>query len=134
MLYGPKHTQRRARELRRAMSLPEVLLWRELRKRPAGLRFRRQHPAGPYVLDFFCPAQKLAVEVDGEAHERGDRPERDRVRDAWLKREGVRVIRIPAADVLQDIEAVILHLADQRDIPPLTGEDYYSLPKISSLG
>ncbi len=45
MLHGPKETQRRARALRRAMTLPEILLWRELRKRPAGLRFRHQHPA-----------------------------------------------------------------------------------------
>ena len=110
MLHGPKRTQRRARQLRRTMTLPEVLLWQELRKRPVGLRFRRQHPAGLYVLDFFCPAQKLVVEVDGEAHERGDRPESDRVRDAWLASEGVRVIRIRARDVLDDLEAVIVHI------------------------
>ena len=91
MLYGPKSTQRRARELRRTMSLPEVLLWQELRKRPEGLRFRRQHPAGPYVVDFFCPARKLAIEVDGEAHGYGDRPVRDRVRDDWLLGEGIKV-------------------------------------------
>lgn len=47
---GDKH---KARRLRRSMSLPEVLLWRELRKKPNGLQYRRQHPAGPYVLDFF---------------------------------------------------------------------------------
>ncbi|MEC3951323.1 endonuclease domain-containing protein [Sphingobium sp. HWE2-09] len=48
------------------MTLPEVLLWQELRKRPANLRFRRQHPAGIYVLDVFCPRHRLAIEVDGE--------------------------------------------------------------------
>ncbi|MGK6355969.1 endonuclease domain-containing protein [Sphingomonas sp. DT-207] len=82
MLHGPKLTQRRAAKLRREMSLPEVLLWQQLRKRPGGLRFRRQHPAGAYSLDFFCPRYKLAIEVDGEAHERGDQPERDAARDA----------------------------------------------------
>ena len=55
----------RARELRRSMSLPEGLLWQELRKRPAGFKFRRQHPFGPYVLDFFCASMRLAIEVDG---------------------------------------------------------------------
>nr|WP_324255282.1 DUF559 domain-containing protein [Sphingomonas sp. PL-96] len=70
MLHGSEATQKLARKFRREMSLPEVLLWRELRARPAGLRFRRQHPAGPYVLDFFCSAQRLAVEVDGDAHGR----------------------------------------------------------------
>ncbi|KTF69801.1 endonuclease domain-containing protein [Sphingomonas sp. HT-1] len=92
------------------MSLPEVLLWQELRMRPEALRFRRQHPAGPYVLDFFCARHKLAVEVDGEAHARGDRPARDVVRDAWLRAQGVRVLRIAAAEVLADVEAVVLHI------------------------
>jgi very-short-patch-repair endonuclease len=58
-----------ARDLRAATSLPEGLLWRCLRgRRLEGLRFRRQHPAGPYVLDFYCPALRLAVEIDGDTH------------------------------------------------------------------
>jgi very-short-patch-repair endonuclease len=92
------------------MSLPEVLLWRELRKRPGGLKWRHQHPAGIYILDFYCAEVDLAVEVDGEAHERGDRPERDLVRDEWLKVRKVRVVRIPAAEVLRDLDAVVRHI------------------------
>ena len=121
MLYGPKSTQRRARELRRTMSLPEVLLWQELRKRPEGLRFRRQHPAGPYVVDFFCPARKLAIEVDGEAHGYGDRPVRDRVRDDWLLGEGIKVIRIPAREGLRDVGSVIRHIVVQASSCPGRG-------------
>src|SRR3954451_21999330 len=64
------------------------------------MRFRRQHPIGPYVLDFYCPAAKLAIEVDGAAHDFGDRPRRDDVRREWLKKQGVDVLRIPAKDVL----------------------------------
>ncbi|WP_404333539.1 endonuclease domain-containing protein [Sphingomonas sp. MMS12-HWE2-04] len=109
MLHGPKKTQDFARTLRRRMTLPEVLLWQALRTRPEGLRFRRQHPAGIYVLDFFCPASKLAVEVDGEAHARGDRAERDAIRDRWLCTQGVRVLRIPAPVILSDLEAAIRH-------------------------
>jgi len=92
------------------MSLPEVLLFRELRKRPDGLRFRRQHPAGRYVLDFFCPECRLAIEVDGEAHSRGDRPQRDRVRDEWVRSQGVAVLRIPASEILNDLDAVVRHI------------------------
>jgi very-short-patch-repair endonuclease len=110
MLHGPKTTQDRAAKLRRELSLPEVLLWLELRKRPGGLRFRKQHPAGAYILDFFCPARRLAIEVDGEAHERGDRPERDAARDAWLTSEGVRLLRIPASEVLGNMEGVVRHI------------------------
>jgi very-short-patch-repair endonuclease len=99
------------------MSLPEVLLWQALRQRPSGLKFRRQHPAGHYVLDFFCARHRLAVEVDGETHSRGDRPERDEVRDRWLGEQGVRVVRIAAKDVLGDLDAVvrfIVHTALHR--------------------
>jgi very-short-patch-repair endonuclease len=107
MLHGPKRTQKRARQLRRQLSLPEVLLWVELRKRPAGLKFRKQHPAGRYVLYFFCAEHRLAIEVDGEAHSRAGAPEHDTDRDAWLRVQGVRVLRIPAAAVLGDLEAVV---------------------------
>src|SRR3954469_10158826 len=67
---APLLTFKRARALRRAMTLPEVLLWQALRGgQVGGLRFRRQHPIGHYVLDFYCPALRLAVEVDGAAHD-----------------------------------------------------------------
>ncbi len=133
MLQGPKPTQRLARRLRRTMSLPEVLLWQVLRRRPGGLRFRRQHPAGPYVLDFFCPATWLAVEVDGMAHGLGDRPVRDSARDAWLVAQGVHVLRVPATAILADIDIVVRHIVDiarglplhqpSAGPPPLAGED-----------
>ena len=97
----------RARALRRAMTLPEGTLWQVLRTRPRGLKFRRQHPMGPFVLDFYCPAVKLAIEVDGAAHDMGDNPERDARRDAWLKEQGLRTLRVTAADVLGDLEAVV---------------------------
>jgi very-short-patch-repair endonuclease len=103
-------TTMKARALRRRMSLPEVLLWRELRKRPNGLKFRRQHPTGPYVLDFFCSDARLAIEIDGEAHSAGTRPARDLARDAWLLAAGVETLRIPAAAVLDDLEAVLTWL------------------------
>ncbi|MDB5670096.1 MAG: hypothetical protein JWO25_1055, partial [Alphaproteobacteria bacterium] len=81
MLSGPTPTIRIARGLRREMSLPEVLLWTRLRRRPQGFKFRRQQPAGRYVLDFYCHEAGLAIEVDGEAHDRGDRPQRDAERN-----------------------------------------------------
>jgi very-short-patch-repair endonuclease len=89
-----------ARRLRKRMSLPEVLLWRLLRK--ASPPIRRQHPLGPYVVDFYCPAAKLIIEVDGFAHDTGDRPGRDDVRNAWLRERGFALFRIPASDVLRD--------------------------------
>jgi len=102
MLHGPEKTRQRARELRKDMSLPEVLLWQRLKARPDGLKFRRQHPAGPYILDFYCSDARLIVEVEGSAHDMGDRPARDERRHAELERRGLRVLRIAAQDVLHD--------------------------------
>jgi len=102
------------------MSLPEVLLWQALRKRPGGLKFRRQHPSGPYVLDFFCGDGRLAIEIDGQVHRYGDRPERDAIRDARLAEAGIATMRVRASDVLRDVEAVVAGiLAEARARLPL---------------
>ena len=103
----------RSKALRRTMSLPEVLLWRALRDRPGGHRFRRQHASGGYVLDFYCSASALCIEVDGKGHEMGSNPCRDARRDAWLADRGIETLRIPAADVLHDVEPVVA-LIEQR--------------------
>lgn len=111
-LRGSPEGRRNARKLRREMTLPEVLLWQELRKEPGGWHFRRQHGAGPYSLDFYCAKAKLCVEVDGESHARGDRPERDARREGWLGARGVRVLRIPAREVLGNLDGVLRHILD----------------------
>jgi very-short-patch-repair endonuclease len=96
----------KARELRRTMTLPEVLLWRVLRKRPGGYKFRRQHPFGPFILDFYCSALRLAIEVDGEVHSMGDQPARDKRREAYLRTAGIRTLRFDAADIFNRMDAV----------------------------
>ena len=88
------------------MSLPEVLLWQLLRHEPEGVKFRRQHPIGDYCLDFYVAKLKLAIEIDGAAHDMGGRPERDVKRDTFLRDQGMEVVRIPAADVLRSPEDV----------------------------
>jgi very-short-patch-repair endonuclease len=93
-----------ARRLRREMTLPEVLLWQHLRKQPMGVKFRKQHPVGDYVVDFYCAAKRVAIEIDGKVHDHGDRPQRDDVRDARLRAMGLIVLHFSAADVLRDVE------------------------------
>lgn len=102
----PAATVKRAKRLRRELSLPEVMLWRELRGSPGGIRFRKQHPAGVYVLDFFCARANLAIEIDGIVHDMGDRPAQDMRRDVWLAEHRIEVLRIAARDVLADAVAV----------------------------
>lgn len=96
----------KARNLRREMSLPEVLLWNLLRRSPDGVRFRRQHELCDYFLDFDCARVKLCIEVDGIAHDMGDRPERDEARNAQLAAMGIETMRIPAGEVLKSPEDV----------------------------
>ncbi|MBL9067532.1 MAG: endonuclease domain-containing protein [Sphingopyxis sp.] len=99
-----------ARRLRRAMTLPEVLLWEQLRAQRLGVKFRRQHPVGPYVTDFCSMAIKLVVEIDGEAHDRGAAPARDAARDAFLAAQGFEVVRVTAKDVLENMDGVLQFL------------------------
>ncbi len=102
---APATTIASARRLRRALSPPEARLWSRLRQRaPGSPVFRRQHPIGPYVLDFYCAKARLAIEIDGMRHDVGDRPERDIRRDAWLKAHGVTVMRIAATEVTSAVD------------------------------
>jgi very-short-patch-repair endonuclease len=84
------------------MTPPEVRLWVRLRRRDGGPTFRRQHPIGPYVLDFYCAQARLAVEVDGYGHVLDGQIEHDVRRDAWRNAQGIEVLRIQAARVMAD--------------------------------
>lgn len=106
---APILTQKRARALRRTMTQPEKTLWALLRRNQQGLRFRRQHPIGPYILDFYCPSAKLCVEVDGPSHE--DQAAHDERRTRWLEGEGIRVIRFSIAEVERRSAAVLAGIA-----------------------
>jgi len=94
------------------MSLPEGLLWRELRKRPGGLKFRLQHPAGIYVLDFYCAKARLAIEIDGRAHDGSVAARSDARRSHFLRSQGVATTRIPATAILDDLEAVVCRVVE----------------------
>jgi very-short-patch-repair endonuclease len=97
----------RARRLRKAMSSPEVMLWVRLRGRgPEKPTFRRQHPMGSVIVDFYCPSARLVVEVDGTTHWDEEARRRDGMRDRWLEGQGVTVLRIDAAAVYRDAGAV----------------------------
>ncbi len=101
----------RAQESRGAMTSPEVVLWNALRSRSLdGLKFRRQHPFEPYVLDFYCAEFKVAVEVDGEGHNTEAQMAHDLRRDAFMAEHGVRTLRIPASEVMRNLEGVCVDI------------------------
>ena len=135
MLTQPIKQVKRARKLRKEMSLPQVLLWIELQKRPGGHKFRKEVPQHPYTLDFACLKARLAIEVDGEAHNRGDRPRLDVVRDQVMTKRGFRTIRLPAFEVLNNMEGCVTTIVAacgeggpppprlRHGPPPRSGED-----------
>lgn len=79
------------------MTRPERTLWALLRRNELGWHFRRQHPVGPYILDFYCAAMKLAVEIDGPVHQ--EQTDRDQRRTTWLGKEGITVVRFSAEEI-----------------------------------
>jgi len=104
------HVRSRARELRANATIPERVLWGLLRdRRFAGVKFRRQHPVGPYVVDFYCPSHAFVIELDGRSHD--DRGISDRERQHYLEKVArLRVFRVSNDDLLQDRESVIIGL------------------------
>ena len=124
----------RARKLRRAMTLPEVLLWQALRTRPDGFKFRRQHPIGGNVADFACLSARLLIEVDGEIHGYDEPVGIDRLRQIDLESHGYAVLRIAARDVLNELNGVVRMIVAEclaraplhqpaAGPPPRAGED-----------
>jgi len=116
-----------AKGMRRDMPDAEFRLWCELRNGGLSeLKFRRQHPIGHYIVDFFCASAKLIVEVDGEQHALGEQPKSDSARTAWLEAQGYLVVRFWTNEVMHELEGVcaaILAAAggEWRNPPPETG-------------
>jgi very-short-patch-repair endonuclease len=114
----PTQTLERARELRKTTTDAEQKLWHRLRAGQLhGMKFRRQHPVPPYILDFYCAAAKLVVELDGSQHSE----EVDRSRTEFLVAKGLRVLRFWDNQVLLELDAVleaVLTAAQDRTLTP----------------
>lgn len=96
----------RAREMRREATEPERRLWSKLRRKQLdGYKFRRQHPIGRFIVDFYCHQARLVVEVDGASH--AFEEEYDAARTAWLEAQGLRVIRFHNRTVMENLEGVL---------------------------
>jgi len=110
-------TVARAKSLRRTCTSAESLLWAALRNgRLAGLKFRRQHPIGPFIADFYCHSAKLVVEIDGPVHE--FRVERDRARTAFLQARGLRVVQFDHDEVIANVEGVFVAIGRECGVTP----------------
>jgi very-short-patch-repair endonuclease len=103
-----------ARDLRRDMTDAEDSLWSRIRKKQLkGFQFYRQKNIGNYIVDFYCPAAKLIIEIDGGQHYSESGEERDYTRDAFMQSLGFRVLRFSDIDVLKDLTGVLTKIYDE---------------------
>jgi len=115
-----------SRQLRKNMTDAEKHLWAKIRmKQLKGYQFYRQKPIGDYIVDFFCPKEKLVVEIDGSQHLSDETVEYDRIRDEYLSSLGLRVLRFTNTDVLKHVEGVVERIEEEMSLrkiplsPPL---------------
>ena len=103
-----QQTINRSRNLRQDATNAERLAWKLLRNRAAlGIKFRRQHPIGKYIVDFYCPERRLAIELDGGVHSQPSQLRRDESKERFLRQRGVQVLRIANGWVLEDPEGFV---------------------------
>ncbi len=112
-----RRSRQLANSLRSKMPDAEVILWSRLRRDGLpGMRFRRQHPIGPYIADFACPLSKLVIEVDGGTHSTDVEIAHDRRRDTYMRAKGWRVFRVTNEDVYKHLNEVLDGIV--RFVPP----------------
>lgn len=104
-----------AKNLRKNMTDAEINLWMHLKTGVKGLKFRRQHPIGIYIADFYCHKVKLIVEADGKIHERKDIKEYDEERETSLLSMGYTIIRFTNEEILKNIETVLAAIEQKVD-------------------
>ena len=110
----PEHWHR-AQDLRKSLTKAERLLWKQLRGSQLGQQFRRQHPIGPFIVDFYAPDLKLVLEIDGDSHAGHEAEEYDARRTAFLRNQGCSVVRFTNRDVLNSIEGVMAAIHERLD-------------------
>lgn len=120
-----------SRDLRTGMTDAEQTLWKRLRgKHILGIQFYRQKPIGPYIVDFYAPAVRLVIELDGSQHHEAKHARKDTERDASLASQGLFVLRFDNRQVLQETEAVLMEIfqvCGERQIPPASPPPFFKV-------
>jgi very-short-patch-repair endonuclease len=106
--FNRKNEKEKRRVLRNEPTQAETLLWNLLKnKQVGGYKFRRQYSVEPYIIDFYCPSLKLAIEVDGPIHQVNDQPEYDRERQQYIETFGIQFLRFTNEEVYRNIDLVL---------------------------
>lgn len=115
-IFNKTQYKQRRQELRCNMTEPEQRLWQILRNKQMGIKFRRQHGIGHYIVDFYCSELKLIIEVDGNSHFSEEARGYDKVRDDFMLSLDMMIIRLKNDDVMKNIEGVHQHIKQQIDL------------------
>lgn len=112
-MLNPKKTKKQHQYLRNNMTSWEVRLWNDLKgKKMFGFKVRRQYGIKNFIIDFYCPRLRLAIEVDGDVHYFRDKMLKDSKKDELLSEQGIKIVRIKNSDLEEDYESVVLYLED----------------------
>lgn len=117
-IFNRKQQKFLRQQLRKTASPIERLLWARLRGGQLGVKFRRQHGIGPYIVDFYCPGARLVIELDGESHYWQGRQEYDKTRDNFIEQQGLRIVHFSNVDVTHNLDGVLIRIQDY--LPPCT--------------
>lgn len=116
-IYNRSETNALRRRLRNEATRAELMLWEHLQgKKLKGLKFRRQYGVGPYVVDFYCPKFKLAIELDGDTHYEDDAQENDRERENYIKTYDVHFLRFTNNEVYGNLDGVLEKIREEIDL------------------
>ena len=108
--FNLKYQKQIRSQLRANMPKPEEVLWQRIRRKQLGVKFRRQHGIGRYIVDFYCAELNLVIEIDGDSHFFDEGKEKDAMRDAFLEALGIKVLRFTNAEVMKQTEFVLERL------------------------
>lgn len=122
MIHNRKYLKEKRKDLRNNLTSAEATLWKSLQKRKLkGLKFRRQHSIENFIVDFYCPSEKLIIELDGAHHYTSAGFEADIERDKKLQGLGFKVLRFENIEVFKDLEGVLNEISKTVDFPPIKG-------------
>ena len=127
-----KQVKTNAKNLRKTLTLTERIVWSWIRNRQLlNLKFRRQFPIGPYILDFYCSEKRVGMEIDGDSHDLDEQIDKDAQREIFLKQNGILLLRITNKEVLKHPEETEEFLKHFLKDPPHSRalRDSGSLPK-----
>ncbi len=99
-------------QLRANMPMPEKILWAKIRNQQLGVKFRRQHGIGRYIVDFYCPECALVIELDGDSHCQEGAQEYDAIRDEFMRSMDLQVLRFTNVDVMNNLESVVITICE----------------------